>query len=347
MSEGNTRFHRLTVREVSRAGTDAAAISIDVPARLRATFAFEPGQAVTVLRRAGGRVHRRVYSICSAPGEVLQIGVREKPGGQVSPWLVRHVRTGDVLEIGPPFGTFGADVSSAHHLLLVAAGAGITPVLSILRTALADPGRRVCLLYVNRSPSSTMFGETLAELEQRHGSRLELVRLYTRPPHSAGRAGPGQLRALLARHGGRLPGACVRVCGPDGLTRAVRDVVLDLGVAADAVREEPFWAATSDESPASVGPSPVSRMTVVFGGRSSTVVASRTGWILDAVQEAGIEVPYSCGAAMCGVCRALIRAGEVDQRANFFLSAADVARGYALTCRARPADDGVTVDFDA
>jgi ring-1,2-phenylacetyl-CoA epoxidase subunit PaaE len=338
----------LTVQAVARAGTDAAAISNDVPARLRATFAFEPGQAVTVLRRTGGRVHRRVYSICSAPGQALQIGVRERPGGQVSPWLVRQVRAGDILEVAAPSGTFDAGASSARRLLLVAAGAGITPVLSILRTALEDPGRRVCLLHINRSPSSAMFGETLAELQQRHDAQLDLVRLYTRAPHGLGRPTRAEVRRQLLRHNGWLPDACVRVCGPPGLADTVRDVVLRLGVTAQAVRAGSFAAAAPDEpSLAHAGSAAISRVTVVADGRESVVAAPRSGWILDAVRQAGVEVPYSCCGGVCGACRALIRAGAVDQRANSFLSAADVRRGYVLTCRARPADDRIVVDFDA
>lgn len=321
---------------------DAAAITFQVPPGLAERFRFAAGQWVSIRRTVDGREQRRSYSICSPAGGPLRIGVRElRRGGALSPWLVRHVRAGDVLEVGEPAGAFGAGIPTGRSLF-VAAGSGITPVLSVVASRLPDPRSRVRLICVNRGPDTEMFGAELDRLAEAYPDRFELVRVWTRGA-GATRPAPEDWRRLLAA-GGSLPGLTgAWLCGPHALLGDVRAALAALGLPGRRVRTELFDVPEPD-----VDPMPgVSAVTTVAHGVATTVTVPRSTWLLDAARAVRTDVPFSCTGGMCGACRALVRSGEVDMVANHYLGAGDVARGYVLTCRARPAGATVAVDFDA
>ena len=173
-------FHPLRVAAVERLCDDAVAVTFDVPAELADRYAFRPGQSLTVRRPSDGADERRTYSICAPAGERPRIGVREVPGGLVSIWLVHGVRPGDEVDVAPPTGTFTPDLDAAGRHVLIAAGSGITPVLSIAASLLRRPDAQVSILYGNRRADTVMFAEELADLKDAHPSRLELVHLLSR-----------------------------------------------------------------------------------------------------------------------------------------------------------------------
>ncbi|MDT4979255.1 MAG: ring,2-phenylacetyl-CoA epoxidase subunit PaaE, partial [Pseudonocardiales bacterium] len=177
-----TTFARLRVADVDRLCDDAVAVTFDVPSELSAEFAFRPGQSLTVRRTVDGRDERRSYSICAPAGARPRIGVREVAGGHVSEWLVREVRPGDFVEVLPPTGTFTPTLGTAARHVLVAAGSGITPLLSIAASVLADPGSTVTLIYGNRRSDTVMFADELADLKDRYPARFELVHVLSREP---------------------------------------------------------------------------------------------------------------------------------------------------------------------
>src|SRR6266545_2002204 len=203
---GRTRprpqFHPLRVADVQRLCEDAVAVTFDVPAELAGEYAFAPGQSVTLRRTVNGREERRSYSICAPAGEPPRIGVREVPDGLFSRWLVREVRPGDRIEVQPPAGTFTPDLTTAGYHVLVAAGSGITPVLSIAASVLAaDPASQVALLYGNRRTDTVMFADEVADLKDAHHTRMDLVHVLSREPREAelfsGRLDGAKLRILL------------------------------------------------------------------------------------------------------------------------------------------------------
>ncbi len=173
-------FHTLTVADVERLTDDSVAVTFDVPEALRDAYDFEAGQSLTVRRVIDGREHRRSYSICAPAGARPRIGVREIPSGTFSSWLVNTVRPGMELEIGTPTGAFRADAESGGRHLCIAAGSGITPMISIAGTVLRHPDAEVALLYGNRTSQSVMFAEELGDLKNRYGPRLQVIHVLSR-----------------------------------------------------------------------------------------------------------------------------------------------------------------------
>lgn len=351
---GRTAFHTLTVRDVEPLTDDAAAVTFDLPAELRDVFDFAAGQSLTLRRVVDGVEHRRTYSICAPVGAAPRIGVREVPDGLFSSWLVHEVRPGDRVEAQAPGGTFRADPAAGGRHLCIAAGSGITPVLSIASTLLGNPDARVTLLYGNRTTGSVMFAEELADLKDAHHDRLDLVHVLSREPRDvdlfSGRLDPDRLRALLTLVVPVGDMDHVWLCGPLGMLTGARAVLAELGVPAERVHVELFWV---DEPPPELRHADravageTSRVTVVLDGRSTTSAMPRDERLLDAAQQARADLPFACKGGVCGTCRARVREGEVDMVRNYALEAEEVAAGFVLTCQAFPVSDEVTVDYDA
>jgi ring-1,2-phenylacetyl-CoA epoxidase subunit PaaE len=347
--------HRLAVAGVERLCEDAVAVTFAVPDDLRAAFAFRPGQHLTLLREIPGGEERRSYSICSPEGAAPRVGVRRVDGGMFSEWLVDRLQPGDELDVGTPAGSFSPEQLADVHLGMIAAGSGITPLLSIASTALsAHPASRVTLVYGNRRASTVMFTEELADLKDAFGPRLQLVHVLSREPTEvdlcSGRLDEERLRAIL--------GSVVDVddidhwwlCGPLGVTEAATAVLGEVGVDRRAIHRELFYV--EDEPP----PAPArhgepqleaaAEATVTLHGRVTAVPVAAGATLLDAARQARGDVPFACKGGVCGTCRARVTEGDVTMRRNFALEDDEVAAGLVLTCQTRPRSERVAVDFD-
>ena len=346
-----TDFHPLRVSAVDRLTDDSAAVTFAVPADLAEVFAFAPGQSLTV--KVGDE--RRSYSICAPSGHAPRIGVREVSGGLVSGWLVHRLRAGDTVEVQAPAGSFTPDLAAGGHHVLIAAGSGITPMLSIAASVLAaNVSSTVTLLYGNRRTDSVMFADEVADLKDAHPSRMQLVHVLSREPQEvelfSGRLDAAKLRALLPV---TLEVNSVDhwwLCGPFGMVTDAVDVLTELGVARERVHRELFYVgedppeqARHDDAPAGPG----AEVTVVLDGRSTTVTVPPDLPVLDAVQRVRPDLPFACKGGVCGTCRALVTDGEVRMRRNYALEQSEVDAGYVLTCQALPVSDTVTVDYDS
>lgn len=349
-----TAFHTLTVTRVEPLTDDSAAVTFDVPAELRDPFDFAAGQSLTLRRTIDGIEHRRTYSICSAAGTSPRIGVREIPDGMFSSWLVREVRPGDRIDVQPPSGSFRADPSAGGRHLCIAAGSGITPMLSIAATVLTNPQAEVTLLYGNRNSNSVMFAEELADLKDAYRHQLDLIHVLSREPRDVelftGRLDGHRLRQLLTR---LIPVADmdhVWLCGPFGMLTEARAVLAELGVPNERIHFELFYV---DEPPPElrhadrVTEGVTSEVTVVLDGRATTSSMPRDKSILDAAQEIRTDLPFACKGGVCGTCRAKVCDGEVDMVRNYALEPDEVANNFILTCQTYAVSDEVTVDFDA
>ena len=348
-------FFPLTVAAVEPLTDDAAAITFAVPPDLAGEFAFKPGQSLT-LQRDG---ERRSYSICVPPGRQPRIGVREVAGGAVSGWLVREARPGDVLEVQPPSGTFTPDPASAggRHVL-IAAGSGITPVLSIAWSLLLA-GAEVTLIYGNRRADTVMFADDVADLKDAFPARMRLVHVLSREAQEvdlfSGRLDAAKLRALLpallpATADGGVPGVGHWwLCGPFAMVEAAIGVLTELGVPRSRVHRELFYV--EDAPPPAVSHEeqarPGAEVTVILDGRATVVTVPPGTVILDGAQRARADLPFACKGGVCGTCRALVTDGAVTMRRNFALEEGEVAAGYVLTCQSLPATEAVTVDYDS
>jgi ring-1,2-phenylacetyl-CoA epoxidase subunit PaaE len=346
-------FHPLRVAAVERLCDDAVAVTFEVPGELADRYAFRPGQALTVRRPADAADERRTYSICAPVGEPPRIGVREVPGGLVSSWLVRDLKPGDEVDVAPPSGTFTPDLDAAGRHVLIAAGSGITPVLSIAASLLLRPDAQVSVLYGNRRADTVMFAEDLADLKDAYPSRMELVHVLSREAREVelltGRLDAAKLRTLLPL---LIDVADVDhwwLCGPFGMVSDATDVLGEFGVASARIHRELFWV---DEMPPEIvreerrpaGPS--SEVTVILDGRSTTVTVADGDTVLEGAQRSRPDLPFACKGGVCGTCRARLVEGDVRMRRNFALEPAELAAGFVLTCQSTPTTPKVIVDYD-
>jgi ring-1,2-phenylacetyl-CoA epoxidase subunit PaaE len=352
------RWHTLRVAAVERLCADAAAVTFAVPDELVQEFAFRAGQSLTLRRMVDGRDERRSYSLCAPVGGPLRIGVREVPGGLFSTWLLDGLAVGDTVEALPPLGTFTPDLSRPAHHALVAAGSGITPVLSIAASALADPQARVTLFYGNRRSDTVMFADALADLKDQHLDRFQLVHVLSREPREAelfsGRLDRERLAALV--------GAMVEVedvdgwwlCGPLGMVEDARAALREAGVPEERVHRELFYAEEDEAAgpptlrhPDAVPVGPSSRLTVRLDGRETALALPQGTTVLEGAQQVRPDLPFACKGGVCGTCRALVVDGELRMRRNYALEKAEVAAGYVLTCQAEVVSGEAAVDFDS
>jgi ring-1,2-phenylacetyl-CoA epoxidase subunit PaaE len=349
-----TAFHLLTVAAVERLTDDAVAVTFDVPDELRALFDFAAGQSLTLRRTIDGVEHRRTYSICAPVGSRPRIGVREIPGGLFSSWLVHQVRPGDRIDVQAPSGSFRADPQQGGRHLCIAAGSGITPMLSVATSVLSNPEAHVTLLYGNRATTSVMFAEELADLKDAHHRRFDLIHVLSREPRDvelfSGRLDAERLHALLTRLVPVADMDHVWLCGPFDMLTDARAVLDELGVPAERVHFELFYV---DEPPPQlrhadrVVDGVTSEVTVTLDGRTTTTPMERGKSILDSAQEIRSDLPFACKGGVCGTCRGKVCDGEVDMVRNYALEPDEVARDFVLTCQTFPVSPEVTVDFDA
>jgi ring-1,2-phenylacetyl-CoA epoxidase subunit PaaE len=349
-----TGFELLRVSDVERLCDDAVAVTFAVPDALRERYAFRPGQYLTLRQETPEGEERRSYSICAAAGAAPRVGVRRVDGGLFSQWLVDRLVAGDEVEVAPPTGSFTPELVAGTHHGFIAAGSGITPVLSIAASLLAaHADTRVTLLYGNRRTDTVMFTEEIADLKNLYGPRLHLLHVLSREPTEAeifnGRLDAERMRLLLR--------ALVDVedvdgwwlCGPLGMTEDAVAVLGELGVERGRIHRELFYV---DEPPPElhrvdeVVSGETSEVTVVLNGRTTTLTLPRDVSVLDAAQKVRGDLPFACKGGVCGTCRAKVTAGEVTMRRNFALEDDEVAAGFVLTCQTRPVTAAVTVDFD-
>ena len=355
-------FHPLTVADVQPLTDDAVSVGFDVPEELRGTFAFSPGQHLTVRRLDAAGEIRRSYSICSTPAEladrgVIRIGVRRVEGGVFSDHATRVLAKGDVVELLPPLGHFTTvpDPQRSRHYGAIAAGSGITPVLSLLVSTLTtEPTSRFTLIYANRTAASAMFADEVADLKDRFPQRLQIVHVLSREPQMSellsGRLDAARLRALL--DSSLLDSRTVDewfLCGPYGLVVDAQGVLADRGVPAAAVHTELFHVEGEPVPvrPAGVAAPAAATVTIMLDGRESTFTMGPDERVLDAALKVRSELPYACKGGVCSTCRAKLIEGEVAMVQNYALEADEVAAGYILTCQSQPVSEKLVVDYDA
>ena len=358
-------FHPLTVAAVEALTADAVAVTFDVPEDRRADYVFRPGQHLTLRTMVAGVEVRRTYSICSSVGSGrLRVAVKRLEGGAFSGHATSALRAGDVIEVMTPTGRFGPvlDPLRSRRCALIAAGSGITPLLSIATSVLeVEPDSSVTLLYGNRTAASVMFLDDLADLKDRFPDRLRVLHVLSREEQEAellsGRLDAPRLRRLLPA---LLPPDSVDewyLCGPFAMVDGVQQVLAELGVTPGRVHTELFHV--EGEGPrASVAPDPrsalvgaTSSVAVTLDGRVTSVEVPLTGVppmrILDAVLAVRADAPFACKGGVCGTCRARVVSGEVSMARNYALDDEEVAGGFVLACQSVPVSDVVELDFDA
>jgi ring-1,2-phenylacetyl-CoA epoxidase subunit PaaE len=354
------RFHPLKVKEIERQTEDAVAIAFEVPEALREIFAFRPGQYLTLAATVDGEELRRSYSICSAPGDPhLRVGVKKVADGRFSRFVNERLSVGDVIRVMPPEGRFTALIGERHDYILIAAGSGITPMLSIARTVLGhEPDSTITLIYGNRTSDSIMFLEELEDLKDRYLQRFRLVHVLSREPQDielfSGRI-TGERIAELARRGliSPLDADGIFICGPGAMIDDVSASLQALGVDPDRIRYERFTPSGEPPKPRprsaeaeEAARKGVEIEVILDGMRRRFSMGEADQTVLEAAHRAGLELPYSCAGGMCCTCRCRIVEGEGEMAVNYSLQPWEIEAGFTLACQTRPRSEKLVLDFD-
>lgn len=358
-----SQFHELTVADIRRETPSAVSIALAVPDELREIFSFQPGQYLTLRAEIDGQAVRRPYSICSALGEPeLRIAVKHVENGRFSSYANTDLAVGGAVDVMVPDGRFtvAVDASAAHEYVCIAAGSGITPILSVVRSVLeGELQSRIKLFYGNRDSANIIFREALEDLKDRYMARLELFHVLSR------------VQQDVALFDGRIDGERVRrfvdegliqpsqvdgffLCGPGDLIETVSSALKSLGVDEQKINFERF-APADDAAPPAPPSQAVSEAidkgvqvaVILDGARRSFPVNEPDDAILYAARKAGIELPYSCAGGMCCTCRCRVIEGDVEMAVNYSLQPWELQAGFALACQARPKTEKVVLDFDA
>jgi ring-1,2-phenylacetyl-CoA epoxidase subunit PaaE len=365
MSVASTRssrhaLHALRVREVEHLTDDSIAITFDVPEPLSELYRFAPGQHLALSRPENGKAVRRSYSVCSAVGEPLRVAVKVLPGGVFSTWAHTQLTVGDELDVMPPTGRFTVqlDPSRQRHYGAIAAGSGITPVLSIVASALAvEPASRCTLIYGNRAVNSIMFLEEIEDLKDRYGPRLQIIHVLSREPQEvelvSGRIDAAKLGQLLDTVVATSSIDEWFLCGPQRMIETARTTLQDHAVPPQAIHRELFHS-DGDATPpppsakADSDPGDGAAVVVVLDGRRTELTVAHDGVpILEAALAQRPDAPYACRGGVCGTCRCRIIEGEVRMDHAYALEEDEIAAGIRLACQSHPVTDTVVLDFDA
>jgi ring-1,2-phenylacetyl-CoA epoxidase subunit PaaE len=349
-------FHPLRVSDVRRETADTVSVAFEVPDELREAYAFSPGQHLT-FRMPGpsGDEVRRSYSICSGldDGE-LRVAVKSLPGGVFGVYANEKLQPGELLDVMTPVGRFTTTLAPANvkSYLGIAAGSGITPVISLVRSALGrEPRSTFTVVYGNRGPSTVIFRDALEDLKDRYLDRLQVIHVFSREQQQAellnGRIDADKLRLLAKSLLDVSSYDEVFICGPEEMTLTARDTVVELGADAAHVHLELFGS----HLPAAPRPHRETvdrrRISITVNGVTTQVEGHPDDTVLEAGELAGLDLPYSCRGGVCSTCRAKVLEGSVEMDNNYALEPWETQAGFVLTCQSHPTTDHLVVDYDA
>ena len=347
-------FHSTKVLEVRRETADCVSVALEVPNT--ETFSFVPGQYLTLRSTINGHEVRRSYSLCSSPlsGE-LRVAIKQVEQGVFSTWANTELKAGDTIETMPPMGNFALEIEPTDEQTYVgfAAGSGITPVLSILKTVLERaPKAKFILFYGNRKTNSIIFKAELEDLKDAYMGRLEVHHVLSREDQGNdllfGRIDEARAAQFAAQIPGVKAAAGHFLCGPEAMIKGVQSALEQAGVASKNIHFELFTSAApaAEKAPATSTSSGDAAVTVILDGEETHFTQGPKDFILDAALDAGADVPYACKGAVCCTCRAKVLEGEVEMAMNYSLTDDEVAEGFILTCQSMPRSPKVTVSFD-
>ncbi|MGF1475700.1 MAG: 1,2-phenylacetyl-CoA epoxidase subunit PaaE [Geminicoccaceae bacterium] len=359
------RFHPLTVKQIRRKTPDCVSVLFAVPGGLEDLFAYRQGQHLTFRRTVDGEELRRNYSICaSVDDQALRIAVKRVEGGRFSPFVNEDLQVGDQIEAMPPSGRFFLEIEPdrRRRYAFFAAGSGITPVISNVKTILEnEPLSDEALVYGNRDRRSIIFGEELQDLKDSYLTRFRLVHLLSRESHEVplfeGRIDGEKVKALASTLVPLDTIDAAFICGPSTMIDEVRQTLKDKSVDPATIHYELFGPksrhvvsrpaqrerATTDGGDAEV--------TVILDSTSTRFTMAKQGTgagpsVLEAARNAGADAPFACKAGVCSTCRARLVEGEVTMAQNFALEQGELDAGFILTCQSRPLTPKLTVDYD-
>jgi ring-1,2-phenylacetyl-CoA epoxidase subunit PaaE len=353
-------FHKIKVKDIYKETADTSVVTFDIPEDLQDDFKFHQGQHLTLKAGINDEDVRRSYSLCSSPLESKwQVAVKQIPGGKFSTYINESVKTGDILEIMAPSGTFGVDVKpeASKNYLFFAAGSGITPVLSMLKAHLQSEPNSTCkLFYVNKTAKSIIFKEELEQLRNKYFGRIEICYFLTKERRDIelfnGRFDEEKMDILTKTFIDVPDTDDVFLCGPEKMINFVSDYLINKGLPEENVHFELFVKGLSEEDikrAERLAQQNVegTEVTIVDGGKEFLFTMTKEfDNILDAALGAGADLPFACKGGVCSTCKCEVKEGEVEMKINYALDEKEVSQNLVLSCQAVPTTDKVVVDFD-
>lgn len=344
-------FHPLTVSRIRRLTPNAVAVSLQIPAAVAEHFEFIPGQYITIRHQGAGGELRRAYSISSHPKDrELTVGIKKVAGGSFSVFANEVLKEGDTLEVMPPQGRFVYNPEDVRGAVVAfAAGSGITPIMSIIRSFLQQPGDEpFVLVYGNRSAEETMFGEDIRALQEANPDRLHVYNIYSRSREEDGMFGRierSTANFVLRNKHKDLDFTRYYLCGPQEMIEMLEATLKENGVPADRILHELFTEPEGEDTLAE-DLDGKTRLQVTLDDQPYELVMDRKSVVLDAVLNAGIDAPYSCQGGVCSTCIARVREGSAQMAKNQILTDSEIQQGFILTCQAHPTSAVLKVDYD-
>ena len=354
-------FHKLKIADIRRETPEAVSIAFAVPPELSDYYRFSPGQHLTLRQECDGQDIRRSYSICAGldDGE-LRVAVKKVEGGVFSTLCNDAIRPGDMIEVMTPQGRFGVmpDPDASRNYLAIAAGSGITPILSLLRSTLTrEPNSRFAVIYGNRTSKNILFKEALEDLKDQFLGRLVVHHVLSREQQDIelfnGRVDAGKVETLLKSFAPADQIDHAFLCGPGAMIEEAKTTLLRLGTPEPNLHIEyfstdglPVATRRAADANATSKDKPVAHARITLHGSAYDVPMLDGETVIDAGERAGLEMPYSCRGGMCCTCRAKLVSGEVDMALNYSLEPWEMEAGYVLTCQARPLTKDIVVDYD-
>ena len=347
-----SQFHKLTIKNIHRETAKAVTITFNLPQALKDTFAFIAGQYITVKTTINGNEVRRDYSLCSSPKSgVIKVAVKEVEGGTFSAYANNTLKAGDVLEVASPKGrfVFTPNDSKTKNIAAFAAGSGITPVLSIIKSALEEEVySKVILVYGNKTAKDTMFLNELLELQHNYSERLTIQFVFSQKDEDNaifGRIEKSTVNYVMKNKHKHIDVDAFYLCGPEAMIHTVKDVLTEHDITEDKIHFELFKAAK---------PTPIndevakgeSEITITVDDETTTFTMSQKQSILEAALDEDLDAPYSCQGGICSSCIAKITEGEATMRQNNILTESELAEGLILTCQAHPTTSKIVIDYD-
>lgn len=350
-----SQFIPLTIKSIQPQTEQAICIAFELSPEHAENFQYQPGQHLTIRHMTEQEELRRCYSICSDSDEDMSIAIKKINQGQFSTWANQNLKVGDVLEVMPPQGVFfqkAAKVGGKHYLGF-AAGSGITPILSIVKSVLnRQQDATFTLVYGNRSWKQTMFSEQIMDLKDRFKERLQLINIFSRELNDSeifnGRIDAEKLQQLF--QAGLIPAETDHcfACGPEEMMNAVETVLPTVGIERNKIHTERFNTGTAPKASAQqIESRTEEKVNIVLDGRELIIeVSKQDDSILDAALRAGADLPYACKGGVCATCKCKVLQGEVEMAINYSLEEEEIQKGYVLSCQARPTTQNVRLSFD-
>jgi ring-1,2-phenylacetyl-CoA epoxidase subunit PaaE len=353
-------FHKIKVADIYKETKDTSVITFDIPQDLKEDFEFTPGQHLTLRRDINGEDIRRSYSLCSSPLEdQWKVAVKQIPEGKFSTYANETLKAGDELDVMSPSGTFGVESNKEFkkNYLFFAAGSGITPLMSMIKTHLANEPNSTCkLFYVNKTVKSIIFKEELEQLRNTYFGRLEIYYFLTKERRDIelfnGRFDDEKMQVLTKTFIDIPDTNEVFLCGPENMVNYVSEYLINSGLPKELVHFELFVKGLSEEDikrAERLAQQNVegTEVTIVDGGKDFHFTMTKEyDNILDAALGAGADLPFACKGGVCSTCKCEVKEGTVEMKINYALEEFEVAKNWVLSCQAVPTSDKVVVDFD-